>query len=453
MPAAISNLWEATAPPAPETSALSGPTDTEVAIVGAGYTGLSTALHLAERGVAVTLLEASTLGAGGSGRSGGQVIPGIRHFPDELVAAYGAEVGHRLHAFGAGDADATFALIERRGIACDGHCGGWIQAADTETALAEGKKRAQAWIARGAPVDLLDRHAFVAATGSTAYLGGWRDARGGTVNPMAYTRGLAAAAMGAGARVHTKSPVTAVDRDGAGWRLVTPGGHVNARRILIAANLAKLGLLPDVARAQLGVWSYQVATRPLSNEERRIVLSGSPAVSDTRRVLRYFRLDTAGRLVIGGKGKAGPPAGEGDFALQRHMLDALYPALGGIPLDHAWGGEIGITLDQLPRFFSLGHGAWAILQDDGKGIAWCTASGAPLADLLTGAEVSCLPLLPPTAPRPIPFHGLRRLYVAMGNAWYRMRDRMDGARGSYSAAWSRHDSAAFLKRKLRVFDG
>lgn len=429
MPAAISNLWEATAPPPPDTPSLAGPMDTDVAIVGAGYTGLSTALHLAERGVAVTLLEASTIGAGGSGRSGGQVIPGIRHFPDELVAAYGPEAGHRLHAFGAGDADATFALIDRLGIVCDAHRGGWIQAADTETALAEGATRAKAWIGRGAPVEILDRDAFRAATGCQAYLGGWRDARGGTVNPMAYTRGLAAAAIRAGASVFTGSPVTALERDGVGWRLVTPGGSLRARRVLIAANLAKLGLLPSVARAQLGVWSYQVASRPLTNDERRIVLPGSPAISDTRRVLRYFRLDAAGRLVIGGKGKAGPPAGEGDFALQRHMLRALYPDLGDVPFEYAWGGEIGITIDRLPRFFSLGDGAWAILQDNGKGIAWCTASGAPLADLMTGADPARLPLLPPTAPRPIPFHGLRRLYVAAGNAWYRMRDRLDGARG------------------------
>jgi glycine/D-amino acid oxidase-like deaminating enzyme len=429
MSALVSNLWEATAPPAPSTTALSGQEDADVAIVGAGYTGLSTALHLAERGVAVTVLDAAAIGAGGSGRSGGQVIPGIRHFPDELVAAYGAGPGHRLHAFGAGDADATFDLIKRHAIACDAHRGGWIQAADTETALAEGRRRAEGWIARGAPVEHLDRDAFVAATGSTAYLGGWRDGRGGVVNPMAYTRGLAVAAIRAGARVFTGSPVTALSKDGAGWRLSTPGGSLAAHRVLVAANLAKAGLLPAVARSQLGVWSYQVATRPLTAEERRVVLPGGPAVSDTRRVLRYFRLDAAGRLVIGGKGKAGPPAGEGDFALQRAMLRALYPALGDVPFDHVWGGEIGITLDRLPRFFVLGDGAWAILQDNGKGIAWCTASGAPLADLLTGADPANLPLIPPSTPRPIPFHGLRKLYVAAGNAWYRLRDRMEGARG------------------------
>ncbi len=398
-------------------------------IVGAGYTGLSTALHLAERGVAVVVLEAGAIGAGGSGASGGQVIPGLRHFPTELVRAYGEDLGHRLLAFGAGDADTTFDLIARHGIDCAAHRGGWLQVADTDAGVAEGERRARAWAERGAPIDVLTRDQTVAALGSTAYRGGWRDRRGGSVNPLAYVRGLGRAAITAGAQVFTNSAVRTLTRDGAGWVVATSTGRVRCQRVLLATNAGTLpGVAPLVERlnqCQLAVWSYQIAT-PLPPGDT--ILPGAPVVSDTRRVLRYFRLDAARRLVIGGKGLGRAPKDVSDFALQRHMRATLYPSLAEAEISHAWGGRIGITLDRLPRLFAVGEGAWAILQDNGKGIAWNTASGAPLADLLQGVPAERLPLVPATAPAPIPFAWARRWYVAAGNSWLRLRDRMEGAR-------------------------
>jgi glycine/D-amino acid oxidase-like deaminating enzyme len=384
---------------------------------------------LAERGVAVVVLEATAIGSGGSGASGGQVIPGLRHFPTELTRAYGADLGHRLLTFGAGDADATFALIARHQIDCAAHRGGWLQVADTAIGVAEGERRARAWAERGAPIEILSRDATAAVLGSTAYLGGWRDGRGGSVNPLAYVRGLGRAALHAGATIHTDSAVEALRRDGPDWVVATATGQVRCQRVLLATNAGTLPMLAPVApwlnQCQLAVWSYQIAT-PIGPSHT--ILPGAPVVSDTRRVLRYFRLDPAGRLVIGGKGLGRAPRSISDFALQRHMRASLYPALRDAEISHAWGGRIGITLDRLPRLFTLGPGAWAILQDNGKGIAWNTASGAPLADLLAGTPAEQLPLVPATALSPIPFAWARRWYVAAGNAWLRARDRLEGAR-------------------------
>ncbi|WP_237217877.1 NAD(P)/FAD-dependent oxidoreductase, partial [Falsiroseomonas oryziterrae] len=195
-------LWAATAAPAPDLAPLDGVQEAEVAIVGAGYTGLATALALAGRGVAVTVLEATEPGAGASGANGGQVIPGLRHLASDLVAAFGETLGRRLHAHGAGDADRLFGIVAKHGIACDATRSGYIQVADTPVALAEARQRHDAWAALGAPVRWLDAEEARAMTGAEGYLGGWLDARGGTVQPLSLARGLARAAMEAGARVH-----------------------------------------------------------------------------------------------------------------------------------------------------------------------------------------------------------------------------------------------------------
>jgi glycine/D-amino acid oxidase-like deaminating enzyme len=430
----VTSLWEATAAPAVEAAPLSGPHDAETVIIGAGYTGLSTALHLAEMGRDVCVLEAAEPGAGGSGRNGGQVIPGLRHLPDELVARYGPDLGQRLHAFGAGDADAAFALIERLGLQCDAVRGGWIQAAETQAELEQGRVRVAAWAARGAPTRMLDREEFRALTGTDAYLGGWIDPRGGSVQPLSYARELARAAMRAGARLHTRSPALSLAREGAGWRVTTPDGSVRAKRLLLACNLGAGPLHPGVHRSQLSVWSFQIATRPLSAAERAVILPGQAVVSDTRRVLRYFRTDREGRVIIGGKGTLSAPKGPGSFRLQRAMLGRLYPDLAKDGFSHAWGGQIGITIDRLPRLFSLGPDGYAAVQDNGKGVAWCTAMGMPLAALLAGEDPRGLPLVPITAPSPIPGHALKSAYVAVGNLWLRFLDLTEGLRPSQPRA-------------------
>jgi glycine/D-amino acid oxidase-like deaminating enzyme len=420
------SLWEATAAPAPALAPLAGAQEAEVAIIGAGYTGLATALALAERGVAVTVLEATEPGAGASGANGGQVIPGLRHLASDLVSVYGETLGKRLHAHGAGDADRLFSLIARHGIACDATRSGYIQVADTAVALADARKRHEAWAALGAPVRWLDAEEARALTGADGYLGGWMDLRGGTVQPLSLARGLARAAVTAGARVHAPARVTAVRPDGRDWRLLTATGSLRARRVLIAANAMAAGLWPGLAECTMAVWSFQTATVPLPADTP--VLPGRQAVSDTRRVLRYWRRDAAGRLVVGGKGTIRPPRGPGSFAVPERMRARLYPSLPERPPEFFWGGRVCISLDRLPRLFSLADGVFAVMQDNGKGVAWCTGNGEPLADLLTGNDPRDLPLPPVTPLRPIPLHPLRTLYAAAGSLWLRAQDVLDRTR-------------------------
>ncbi len=418
------SLWGATAKPAPVTPPLGEAVDADVVIVGGGFSGLSTAISLAERGRDVRVLEAVEPGWGASGRNGGQVIPGVRHLPDELVETYGRERGERLHRWGARTAESAFALIERLGLDCEPVRTGWIQAADTETAMSESRRRVAGLRKAGAPARMLDRSEFRALVGSDAYIGGWIHEGGGAVQPLSLVRELARAARKLGVQVHGNSPATAIARDGAGWRVRTPNGSVSAPRLLMATNALSGTVWPHLREATLPVWSYQIATAPLGDNARASVIPQGQPVSDTRRVLRYFRVDGHGRLIIGGKGKASAPKDRGDFNLQRETLGRLYPELADQPIEHGWGGQVAITIDRLPRVFALGDGAFAHIGCNGKGVAWCCAIGPVLADLLDGADPDASPV-PVTSLQTIPFHQLRRLYVAVGGAWLRLRDRFD----------------------------
>lgn len=425
--AAFRPLWSDTAPTLPALPALRGRESASIVIIGAGFSGLSTAIHLAEHGASVVVLEAEEPGAGGSGASGGQVHPGLRHYRHELQAAFGTEPGGRLFDYAAGIADRTFALIARLGIACDAGQGGWVQLADTEEKVAETKRRVESWYAHGAPVRPLDVDEIEALVGTRAYRGGWIHQSGGTVQPLSLARGLAAAAQQRGVKIFARTPAESFARNGVGWRVQTEAGSVEAEKLLLAHNLDVRDVSPSLQAMTLPVWSFQTATAPLDRAANKIPAHGV-AVSDLRQIISYFRSDRDGRVVMGGKGTGEPPQGADDFGIQSEMMRRIFPAIAGAPIDYRWGGRVAITVDRLPRIVRLGPNAYATLGCNGKGVAWTTALGAPLAEtLLTGHE-NALPL-PVTALAPIPFYRFRRAYVAAGTAWLRLKDSL-GLTGS-----------------------
>lgn len=419
------SLWEATALPARPYPMLAGPLETEVLVVGAGFAGLSCALHLAERGVAVTVLEAGTVGCGASGRNGGQLLAGGRHTRGELVSLYGEAAGQRLHDFGAGAPDAALALIRRLGLQCDAVQAGSIYAADNPAGLAETQAKLKALQAHGVDARWLDRAQILEATGSRAYLGGYFNPQGGSVQPLSLVRELARAASAAGAHLHEQSAALAIERTGSGWQVRTAHGRVAARRVLLATNGRPGALWPALEQAVLPVWSFQVATDPLPASAG--VLPGGVTVSDTRRIVRYFRRDAAGRLVVGGKGTIGAPRGPRSFEVQRRALARLYPQLADAPVRYWWGGQVTITLNRLSRFFTLDDNLFATVACNGKGVAWNVALGPVLADAMMGVPLESLALPPARPLQTIPFHFFKQAYTAAGGAWLRLRDGLDRA--------------------------
>ncbi|MCB2099894.1 MAG: FAD-binding oxidoreductase, partial [Rhodobacterales bacterium] len=230
------SLWRATAPEPPAAQPLDGDTTADVAIVGAGYTGCAAALALAEAGADAVLLEARSIGHGGSGRNVGLVNAGLWTPPDDVEALLGPEAGGRLNAALAAAPETVYALIERLDIPCEAVRHGTLHLAHAPSGLKDLRRRLAQQQARQAPVSLLDAAETARRTGTDRFHGALLDLRAGTVQPLAYAVGLARAAVAAGARIHANTPVSGRRHDGAAWRLDTPGGAVTARVLIDATN-------------------------------------------------------------------------------------------------------------------------------------------------------------------------------------------------------------------------
>ena len=426
----VPSLWAATAPPGPPLVRLAADTVADLAIIGGGFTGLAAAITLADAQRDVVVLEAAQPGYGASGRNGGQVIPGLKYDPDDLEAQYGSDLGPRLVRTVAAGPDLVFDLIRRFSMDCDARRAGWIQPSHTDATRRLVMRRAAQWQARQAPVRLLDATEVGALTGSRLYNGGWLDERAGTVQPLAYVRGLASAAVRLGVRVHGDSPVLGLEPDGTGWRVQTPHGVVRARQVIIATNAYSGRLHDALRRSVVAVPSFQVATKPLSGEWRQRILPGRHAVSDTYNLLRYYRLDAAGRLVVGARGMYGRRS---DAQLLRHHAAAIaeiYPDLGQPEYDYCWNGYVAVTTDHVPHLHDLGQGLFAAVGYNGRGVAMATMLGRLVAGLALGRPDPDGYVYPVTPLTPIPLHAFSRIGVRATIGSLRMKDGRWLAEGS-----------------------
>ena len=407
-------LWEKTAPTAPPTAKLEVDVDCDVAIVGAGYTGLSAALHAAEGGATVAVLDGAEIGFGGSGRNVGLVNAGMWVMLDELPKTLGETYGQRLLKL-LGDAPrAVFELVDRHKIACEIEPVGTLHCAVNQRGLAELAERERQWRARGAPVRLLDKAEAAAKIGTKAYAGALLDERAGTIQPLAYARGLADAAIAAGARVYSSSPVLGCLSDGDRWILRTPQGAARAKWVLVATNAYTVAPWAEL-RAELTHLPYfNFATAPLDAATRRAILPERQGCWDTRQIMSSFRFDQAGRLVFGSIGAlrgAGLPIHR---AWAHRALTKLFPRLAGVALESEWYGMIGMTADHLPRFHRLARQVVSFSGYNGRGIAPGTVLGHCLADLALGAIGEADLPLPVTEPKTAPLRRVAEAFYEVG---------------------------------------
>lgn len=382
-------LWGASAPPAPPTDSLSSDIIADVAIVGAGFTGCSAAYHLASAGVFAVLLEAQDIGFGGSGRNVGLVNAGLWVMPDDLLACLGDRYGGRLLTQ-LGDAPRlVFDLVERLGIDCEATPRGTLHCAVGTRGFAEISERARQWKARAADVELLNAASAERLIGSRAYTGALLDRRAGTIQPLAYVRGLADHAMREGARVHTQSPVLDFSDLGAAWKVTTSGGSVTAPWVILAtdaysdpaySNPACAGL----KREQVMLPYFNLATRPLTGGQLSEILPGRHGAWDTKSILSSFRLDARGRLVFGSVGALRRGGGRIHADWGKRELKRLFPGLGAVDFEHGWYGMIGMTDNAMPRLHGHGRNMVSISGFNGRGIAPGTSFGRDLARLASG---------------------------------------------------------------------
>ena len=422
-------LWARTsAEPPVECPPFEGERRADVAVVGGGYTGLSTALHLKEAGADTVLLEAREPGWGASGRNGGQVIAGLKYEPEELERLFGPEIGGRLWRISGAAPDFLYALIRRFDIRCDLVNEGWIQPAVGQRGLDLAAARAGQWSARDADCELLDRDQVAAMTGATGYQGGWIDRRGGAVQPLALARGMARACVSLGVSVHGQSPVTNLIREGGRWRVSTARGAVTADTVVLATNAYDTGLWPGLARSIVPIRPFQVASAPLSANLRRSILPGGQIASDSKRMLSYYRLDPEGRLLMGGRAALGHSVAPLIQAELRADAERRFPQIGAAIWEHAWSGWIAMTADHLPHLHNPAPGLWAALGYQGRGLAMGTAMGRELALQLRGGEAARDAW--PTVPlRPLPFHALRRPVLGALRIAWRTWDSLDARSG------------------------
>jgi glycine/D-amino acid oxidase-like deaminating enzyme len=407
-------LWEETAPPAPSTTSAQGTLEADVVVVGAGFTGLSAALHLAKGGARVVVLEATEIGFGGSGRNVGLVNAGMWVMPDDLPAVLGPDYGERLLNL-LGDAPhLVFSLIEEHGIACDPVRTGTLHCAVGEEGLKEIEQRAAQWQARGAPVELLDAAEAAQKIGSTTYRGALLDKRAGTIQPLAYVRGLAAAAIAAGAAVYTQSPVTRAERSGERWRLSTPAAAISADWIIVATNAYTGTPWPEIRTELVHLPYFNMATEPLGDNLQRTILPERQGAWDTREILSSFRFDRDGRLIFGSVGALRATGTAVHEAWAKRALAKLFPQLGPVRFVAHWYGKIGMTADNLPKFHRLAPNVISFSGYNGRGIAPGTVFGRILAEHVSGRLAESDLPLPVTAPTDAPMRRLKEAFYEVG---------------------------------------
>jgi len=425
-PALPDSLWARIATPASDHPPLEGPCTADVAIVGAGYAGASAAIALAERGARVVVVDAAQPGWGASGRNNGQVIPGLKFDPDELVRRFGAERGTRLVDWAGALPDAVFDLIARHRIACSAVRNGWIQPAHTRRSIGTIESRCAQWARHGAPVSMLPRESLETTLGTPGYLAAWRDARGGTIDPLSYARGLASVAVALGARVHAATPALTLTRHDNQWHVRTPRGNITASRVFVATAAYADDLVPGLRRSMVPVRTAQVATVPLPERYLAAILPGREGASDTRRLLTSFRISPDGRLVMGGAWATGSLE-HGHLLPWLHRTGAeLFGHLGPLDWEFGWSGYFPVTNDHLPHLHESADGLVCALGCNGRGIALSTAMGALVAGRLSGDSVDDLPLAP-TPMRSVGFHAFRTLGIAVATRIKRAGDRLDRA--------------------------
>lgn len=418
-------VWEITAGRAEQGEDLQGAAEFDVAIVGAGFTGLRAALDLAEAGCKVAVFDAGEIAWGASGRSGGQVNPMLPVTrPDELREAIGPVYFERLVEASLGSADALFDLIRKYGIDCDARQKGWLRVDHCSSARETARLAARAWNRHGAGLEFVDGDDVRRLSGSPAYESGTMSPRGGAVQPLALAYGMARAARRAGASIFRFAPVMSARRKDQKWHL-TAGSHpVVCGQVILATNGYSGALHKPVMKSILPLVPMQMATDPLPEEVISSILPNGNIISDTRRMIMYARREPDNRMVFGGIGYRRPLGGTGGFGWLMRDVKRVFPSLGTIDWPYRWSGRIAITGDHIPHFHEPEPGMLAGLGYNGRGVAMANLMGGMLAQRALGADPGSL-AVPCTPPASLGFRTAQVVGAGIAMSFMRLRDNLE----------------------------
>ncbi|SLN36496.1 Gamma-glutamylputrescine oxidoreductase [Roseovarius albus] len=339
-------------------------------------------------GADVTLLEAETIGHGGSGRNVGLVNAGLWLPPDEVCSKMGQAAGERLNETLAAGPDEVFDLIARYDIQCDAVRNGTLHLAHSEKGIARLKARLTQFERQGAPVTFFDKEETCRRTGSGIFHSALHDRRAGTIQPLSYAKGLARAAQAAGAMIHERSPVLDLYYLGGQWQARTEVGTISAKSLLLATNAYRANIETIDHPKTAIVQYFQIVTEPLSSRQLEHILPNREGAWDTALIMTSFRLDASGRLMVGGMGDG--RALHQSWA--KRKLAQIFPSLKGATVFHAWSGRISMTADHLPRIMRLAPNSYSIFGYSGRGICPGTVFGSAAALALLTDDPTILPV-------------------------------------------------------------
>lgn len=415
--------YAASAAPRPAHPPLRGETRADVCVIGGGYTGLSAALHLAERGFDTVLLDAHRVGWGASGRNGGQVGSGQRAGQEVLEKMLAPEHARRLWDLAIDAKTLVKGLIERHGIACDLRPG--IIHAAHRARLGRALEREAAHLAAhyGYETEYLDRTAIRALIDSPRYHAGVIDPGAAHLHPLDYALGLARVAAAAGARIHEESAVTGIER-GAKLRINTASGVVVADQAILACNGYLGGLVPEIAARVMPINNFIIATEPLSERLAHSLIANDMAVADTKFVVNYYRLSADRRLLFGGRESYGYRFPSDIKGLVRKAMLEIYPQLRETRIDYGWGGTLAITMNRMPHLARIEGNILSASGYSGHGVAMATMAGALAAEAMAGQAERFDILASVPTPRFPGGAALRAPLLAAAMLWYSLRDRL-----------------------------
>jgi len=415
--------YAATANPAPERPPVQGEVEADICVVGAGYTGLSCALTLAEQGHKVTLVEGARVGWGASGRNGGQLVNGINAPLDKIGRLYGPRVQAFVGGLVCEGGQIIRDRVDRYGIACDLKPGN-LFAAYTDRQLQELEAKRHLWSKYGMDGhEMLDRDGVRKHVGTDAYVGGMIDWSGGHLHPLNLALGEAAALETLGGVIHERSVVRSVDTSADRPVVVTDAGQITARTLVLCGNAYLGRTVPELSTRVLAASTQIVATEPLGDRAKEL-LPTDLCVEDLRYILDYFRLAADGSLLFGGGTVYGGSTPKDIENKLRPNLEKVFPQLKGVRLTHAWSGNFALTFSRVPQLGRLGPSTYFAHGYSGHGVTGSHLFGRILAEAITGdlSRFDTFANLPWS-----PFPGgqaLRVPYSVAGSWWYGLRDRL-----------------------------
>ena len=417
------SFWQATMPALPDRSRAPLPASADVVVIGGGYTGINAARELARRGVAVSLLEANTLGYGASTRNGGIVHAGYKWGPRELIKRYGDETGRALYRETLDGYETVKRLITIESIDCDFREVGHLELAYAPSHVRE-LHHAQASLASmGTETSIVPREQIRSEIGSDAYFGALVVSSSGLLHPGRYFAGLADAAASAGADLHENARARTIRRRPVGgFEVETARGTISAADVFVATNGYTDGVVPSLRRRIIPIGSYIIASEPLPEELAREISPKGRSFFDTKNFLYYWHVSADRRMVFGGRASFMPTSIDQTAAILHKGLLEVHPQLAGYRIDYAWGGNVGFTFDRMPHVGRTSQGVAYAMGCCGTGVALMTHLGTKVGEWLAGGEAPALARLKfPLVPAP--YEG-RPWFLPFAGEWFRLQDRL-----------------------------